>query len=184
MQLARARQCLGAALHVELAIEVIDVLFDCADLAGDILCAREASGQPRHLARINPAAGRSSILFDPNPDFDRHDLGAIERLRWENAEGISCFGDLVYPVGYRAGARYPLIIVQYTSRGFLRGGVGDEFPVQLFASKGYFVLNVQRPRSPLAGHEDISSIERMRAEMADFRERRSILSARRNGRFP
>lgn len=154
-----------------------DLLFDCVDLAGDILCAREASRQPRHLVRISAATGRSSVLFNPNPDFDGHDLGAIERLRWENAEGIPCFGDLVYPVGFRAGTRYPLIIVQYISRGFLRGGVGDEFPVQLFASRGYFVLNIQRPRSPVAGHEDVPSTERMRAELKDFRERRSILSA-------
>ena len=33
-----------------------------------------------------------------------------------------------------------MVIVQYRTRGFLRGGVGDEMPIQAFANRGYFVL--------------------------------------------
>jgi dipeptidyl aminopeptidase/acylaminoacyl peptidase len=154
-----------------------DLLLDCTSSGDDIVCARETSGQPRHLVRIDPRNGRVTTLFNPNEMFARLSLGRIERIKWRNSEGIPCFGDLVYPVGYQSGRRYPLIIVQYTSRGFLRGGTGDEYPIQLFANRGYLVLSLQRPQSPLAGQEDLPSTARLRAEMSGFRERRSILSA-------
>ncbi|WP_313802591.1 Atxe2 family lasso peptide isopeptidase [Sphingobium sp.] len=154
-----------------------DLLLDCTSAGSSIICARETSRRPRHLVRIDTRNGRVTVLFDPNDGFGKLSLGRTERVRWRNAEGVPCFGDLVYPVGYRKGQRYPLIIVQYTSRGFLRGGTGDEYPIQLFANRGYLVLSVQRPQSPLAGQEDLPSNARLKAEMEGFRERRSILSA-------
>lgn len=154
-----------------------DLLLDCKASGTKFICAREASLKPRHLVSIDPASGNAKILFDPNPSFAKLPLGNVKRLYWRNADGIPCWGDLVFPVGFKDGVRYPLIVVQYTSRGFLRGGTGDEYPIQLFANEGYLVLNVQRLPSPLAGREDLPSIERIRAELEGFRERRSILSA-------
>lgn len=152
-------------------------LIDCIPAGENAICARETSLQPRHLVRIDLRAGRTDTVFDPNPGFAHLDLGAVRRLRWSNDQGVPCFGDLVFPVGYRKGKRYPLIVVQYTSRGFLRGGTGDEFPIQLFANQGYAVLSVQRPRSPIVAAGDVSQAARDRANLEDFRERRSILSA-------
>ncbi|WIW89570.1 Atxe2 family lasso peptide isopeptidase [Sphingobium sp. V4] len=154
-----------------------DLLLDCTSSDGSLICARETSKEPRHLIRIDPRNGSVTVLFDPNIGFGKLSLGRTERVWWHNAEGIACFGDLIYPVGYSKGKRYPLIVVQYTSRGFLRGGTGDEYPIQLFANRGYLVLSVQRPQSPLAGQEYLPSNARLKAEMEGFRERRSILSA-------
>ncbi|WIW90288.1 Atxe2 family lasso peptide isopeptidase (plasmid) [Sphingobium sp. V4] len=153
-----------------------DLLIDCTPIADDVLCGREGSTRPRYLDRISLETGRSSALFDPNPAFDKLSLGRVERLQWKNDRGIECFGDLTYPPDYEQGRPYPLIVVQYESRGFLRGGTGDEYPVQLFAREGYLVLTVQRPRSPLFGL-GLSSIERQRRQNEGFDERRSILSA-------
>src|SRR3546814_3673442 len=72
-------------------------------------------------------------------------MGRAQRIMLKSSVGIQAFGDLVYPADYRAGQRYPLIVVQYESRGFLRGGTGDEFPIQAFASNGFSVLSIQRP---------------------------------------
>jgi hypothetical protein len=154
-----------------------DQLLDCADAAGSFICARETSARPRHLVKISPRTSSAETLFDPNPQMAGLSLGRVQRLHWRNAEGIACFGDLVFPTDFQKGARYPLIVVQYTTRGFLRGGTGDEYPIQLFANQGYLVLSVQRPASPLAGQENLPSNARLRAEMEGFRERRSILSA-------
>jgi dipeptidyl aminopeptidase/acylaminoacyl peptidase len=93
-----------------------------------------------------------------------------------NDQGVECFGDLVYPPDFQPGRRYPLIVVQYESRGFLRGGTGDEYPIQIFAREGYLVLSIQRPRSPLFG-KGLSTTERQRQQNEGFLERRSILSA-------
>ncbi len=153
-----------------------DLLIDCKPIDDDVLCGREGPTHPRYLSRIDLRTGKSVPLFDPNPTFGTLKFGNVERQLWRNDQGIECFGDLVYPPDYQPGRRYPLIVVQYESRGFLRGGTGDEYPVQLFARAGYLVLNVQRPRSPLYGL-GLSSIERQRRQNDGFMERRSILSA-------
>lgn len=153
-----------------------DLLMNCGPLSADIICAREGSTHPRYLDRIDARTGHSAALFEPNPAFSKLALGRVERMTWKNDRNIECFGDLVYPPGYKAGQRYPLIVVQYESRGFLRGGTGDEYPVQLFAREGYLVLTVQRPRSPYFGL-GLASAERQRRQLKGFEERRSILSA-------
>src|SRR3546814_16462984 len=73
--------------------------------------------------------------------------------------GTETFGDLVYPVNYDRRKKYPLIVVQYISRGFLRGGVGDEFPIQVFANRGYAVLSIQRPKLTALALESHSAAE-------------------------
>jgi hypothetical protein len=154
-----------------------DLLLNCGGFADGAICAREGSTQPRHVVRIDFATGVSTTLFDPNPDFARHPLGTVRRLTWRNNLGVESFGDLVYPVGYEPGHRYPLIVVQYTSRGFLRGGTGDEYPVQIFANHGFLVLNIQHPQSPVPYDPRLSEDDKARLNLVGFRERRSILSS-------
>ena len=154
-----------------------DVLADCAPDAAGLLCLREGSLTPRRLERLDPATGRRSVLFDPNPEFRALTLGPAERLHLVNGFGLPVLADLVLPVGYRAGTRYPLIVVQYDTRGFLRGGTGDAFPIQLYANKGYAVLSVSRPNLT-PGYDkrtDLTAIERANTDA--FANRRSELSA-------
>ena len=40
-----------------------------------------------------------------------------------------------------------MVVVQYDTRGFLRGGTGDEYPIQAFANRGYAVLSFRRPQA-------------------------------------
>lgn len=154
-----------------------DLLLDCQPANQRLLCAREQSARPRHLIVLDVDTGRSEVVYDPNEGFQRFSLGRVERLYWRNEFGIEAFGDLIYPVGYVRGHRYPLIVVQYISRGFLRGGVGDEFPIQVFANRGYAVLSVNRPAPadlPInSSKSDTSKITLFRS----FGERRSVLSA-------
>jgi dipeptidyl aminopeptidase/acylaminoacyl peptidase len=154
-----------------------DLLIDCQRIGENILCAREQSSMPRHIVALNPATGVARLVYDPNPDFARFTVGRVQRLHWRNAFEIETFGDFVYPVNYKAGHSYPLIVVQYTSRGFLRGGVGDEFPIQAFANRGYAVLSVQRPdaRGLIADATTMGEFEH--GLMVDFKDRRSVLSS-------
>src|SRR3546814_2311142 len=85
--------------------------------------------------KLDPTTSTSKSIFEPNPEFSALSLGRVERMRWKNVYGIESFGDLVLPVEYKPGTRYPLVIVQYESSGFLRGGTGDEYPIQDFASR-------------------------------------------------
>lgn len=122
-----------------------DVLIGCALAEKTLLCGLEESAHPRRIARVDLATGKVHIRFDPNPEFAQLRLGKIERIRWTNPNGSLSFGDLVYPVAYEPGKRYPLIVVQYRTQGFLRGGIGDEYPIQLLAAHGYAVLSFDRP---------------------------------------
>jgi dipeptidyl aminopeptidase/acylaminoacyl peptidase len=165
------------APHPKRLYATADLLLDCQPLGQDLVCARERSADPRHVVLLNPDTGHASVVYDANEAFHRFSLGAIERLQWRNEFGIETFGDLVYPVGYQPGRTYPLIVVQYISRGFLRGGVGDEFPIQLFANHGYAVLSVQRPESSLLPLRSGQNGSRRDSLLKDFIDRRSVLSA-------
>jgi dipeptidyl aminopeptidase/acylaminoacyl peptidase len=153
-----------------------DLLADCQQWKRGLVCLLESSLSPRRLVFLDPRTGRTITLFEPNPEFKRLTLGASERLQWENAYGVPSFGDLVYPVGYTPGRRYPLIIVQYQTRGFLRGGTGDEYPIQAFANRGYAVLSLERPRDYgyfiAAGEAGVD-----RADLLDFADRKSVQSS-------
>ena len=81
------------------------------------------------------------------------------------------------PVRYRPGQRYPLIVVQYVTRGFLRGGTGDEYPIQVFANNGFAVLSIERPRSPAIAPNARSYTDLDKADLAGFLDKRNVLSA-------
>jgi dipeptidyl aminopeptidase/acylaminoacyl peptidase len=159
--------------------ETIDVLAGCQNAGPELVCARDRSTAPRQIVAIDPETGSSRLLFDPNPGFAHLRLGTARRLLWKNRYGVESYGDLVLPPGYRPGRRLPLILVQYLSRGFLRGGTGDEFPIQLFAARGFAVLSVQAPPSYAERHPDAHWPTWEAAERADiqgWRDRRSLAS--------
>ncbi|WP_070152035.1 Atxe2 family lasso peptide isopeptidase [Sphingobium phenoxybenzoativorans] len=155
-----------------------DLLTGCA-LRGDaLLCLRENSVTPRHIVSVDVKNGKSRTLFDPNPEFRAIRLGSVERLRWKNDRGLAARGDLVLPPGHKKGERLPLIIVQYNSNGFLRGGTGDEYPVHLFAAQGFAVLSFERPASAAILAPGIKSwADFATANQKDWADRRSLLSA-------
>lgn len=153
-----------------------DDLVECQPLENDLLCLREQSRRPRHFLRLELAHRNEQIIFDPNPQFASMTMGDVERLNWRNGYGVPFYGDLVYPVGFRTDQRYPLIVVQYRTKGFLRGGIGDEVPIQAFANQGYFVLVVDN-----LTYEDIVGRQASARALAaafnhDFAGRRNILS--------
>lgn len=154
-----------------------DLLTSCTPDGTFVLCLVDASLEPRQLVRLDPESGRRETLFDPNPEFARLTLGKAERLRWTNEFGIETIGDLVLPVGYRPGRAYPLVVVQYDTRGFLRGGTDDEYPIQAFANRGYAVLSFSRPRSPAQklGAKDYEEAGRL--DLRQFADRRSVQSS-------
>jgi len=153
-----------------------DMLLGCVPSGGTLVCLREGALQPRRLERLEPESGQRTLLFDANPEFAGLTLGKVERLRSRNSFGIESFADLVLPVGYVRGRRYPLVVVQYHSRGFLRGGTGDDYPIQAFANRGFAVLSVDRPRA--VGFESTTdALEADRINLKDFADRRSVLEA-------
>ncbi len=80
-------------------------------------------------------------LVDVNPQVADMALGREEEVEWTSTDGKRVGGVLVYPVGYREGTRYPLIVAIHggpASADVLRfnGGYG----AQVYAGAGYAVL--------------------------------------------
>jgi dipeptidyl aminopeptidase/acylaminoacyl peptidase len=175
-RLALFRWRISAEPAPALVFDTDDALLSCELVQASLICARESAVQPRTLVRIDPDTGHVTTLYDPNPQVASLRLGAVERLTWTDPQGVPSYGDLVLPPDHKPGERHPLIIVQYQSEGFLRGGTGDEYPIQLFASRGYAVLSVQRPW-PAGLEGDVPDANAMqRANVKDWADRRRILA--------
>lgn len=153
-----------------------DLLVECHSLVNDLICLRERALNPRHIVRLNVAKRKQTILFDPNPIFRTLTMGKVERLHWRTDAGIACYGDLVYPVGYQAGKQYPLIITQYRTRGFLRGGTGDEVPIQAFANRGFMILSVENLEYEAVVGQRATPEEELAAFTNDFIGRKAQLA--------
>ncbi|ALJ16610.1 Atxe2 family lasso peptide isopeptidase [Sphingopyxis macrogoltabida] len=124
--------------------ETEDAFTGC-QLAAQLICGRETSLRPRDVIEIDLESGETRPLANLNPEWDALMPGPVTRLRWVNRFGLEGIGDLVLPPGAQSRAPLPLVIVQYNTRGFLRGGVGDEYPIQAIGAEGFAVLSISRP---------------------------------------
>jgi dipeptidyl aminopeptidase/acylaminoacyl peptidase len=151
-----------------------DVLLGCQLAVQHLVCAHEGSRQPRSLVSIDLETGKLETVVDLNPEFAAIKLGSVQRLTWTNAFGVSDFGDLVIPPDAKPGEQFPLIVVQYETRGFLRGGTDDEYPIFLFAAHRIAVLSFQHPDGvyPESGAKDWTEVNRL--NYADWTNRRNI----------
>jgi dipeptidyl aminopeptidase/acylaminoacyl peptidase len=150
-----------------------DVLSSCAPSAATIICRIDSSLRPGRLVRLEPLGGERETLFDPNPEFAHFTLGKAERLHFRNGMGSETIADLVFPVGYRVGEKVPMVVVQYETRGFLRGGTDDEYPIQAFANRGYAVFSFKRPQlASTLNAEDYDEFGRQ--NLRQFADRRNV----------
>jgi dipeptidyl aminopeptidase/acylaminoacyl peptidase len=128
------------------------ILDSCEPVANEIVCLRETPLQPRHVAAIHIRTGTLRRIADVNPEFASFDLGRVERIEWGTGPTAAkyryssrTFGFILYPPGYDARKKYPLFIAPYTAGGFLRGDLGDEHPMLVYAANGFIVLNSTFP---------------------------------------
>ncbi|WP_293976679.1 Atxe2 family lasso peptide isopeptidase [Sphingomonas sp.] len=160
-----------------LLLSTQDAIFGCRLVQVELVCAHEGSTSPRSIVAISLRDGTRRSVFEPNPEFALLALGTVKRLEWTNSFGISTFGDLVLPPNRKDNRRLPLVVVQYDSRGFLRGGTADEYPIQVLATHGFAVLSFNRP--PRYGNTlpVTNEQEYMQANNKGWMDRRSNVSS-------
>ncbi len=151
-----------------------EMIQGCAAAAREAVCLIDSAASPRKVVAIDPHSGRRRVLFDPNPEFGAIRLGDVRRIKLRNDRGFETWADLVLPPGYSSG-RLPLVAVQYRSRGFLRGGVGVDYPIFAFAARGIAVLSFERP--DFVGSSAPSEAEFYAANTRDWADRRSVQDA-------
>lgn len=159
-----------------LLLRTEDLILGCQSGKGELFCGYERSLEPRRVVAISARDGAVSTVYEPNPDFARHRFGAVQRLYWK-FQGGEAFGDLVLPPDYRNDRKLPLVVVQYTSRGFLRGGTGDEYPILPLAAAGFAVLSFQRPTDYANRFPAANIAEFSRNNVAGWADRRHVLNA-------
>jgi dipeptidyl aminopeptidase/acylaminoacyl peptidase len=106
---------------------------------------REDGEHPREVMLVRLEQGSEPrLLTDTNPGVRELLSFKKERITWEGAEGQSIEGLVIYPVGYRAGQKVPLVLNVHGgpagthSNTFSAGSRIYAWP--LFAQKGYAIL--------------------------------------------
>jgi dipeptidyl aminopeptidase/acylaminoacyl peptidase len=83
-------------------------------------------------------------LSDANKDFPKLRIGPTEVIRWKSKDGKEIEGLLTYPVNYKSGKKYPLILnIHGGPAGVFTQtftAAGSVYPIQAFAQQGYAVL--------------------------------------------
>jgi dipeptidyl aminopeptidase/acylaminoacyl peptidase len=103
-------------------------------------CVRQDPVTPPQVAFVDLRTGAARVVTDVNPEWKNLRLSPAAPIDWANDDYMH--GHLVKPLDYQPGKRYPLVVTTYRDgASFLRGGVGDEYPIQVFAANGFAVLN-------------------------------------------
>lgn len=106
---------------------------------GAIAFIGSTAAHPDELYVLSSPGAKPRRLTDTNAFVDTLDLGRSETIRWKTADGFDADGVLTYPVGFREGGKYPLVLV-------IHGGPESASTIrfaplpQLLAAQGFLVF--------------------------------------------
>jgi dipeptidyl aminopeptidase/acylaminoacyl peptidase/leucyl aminopeptidase (aminopeptidase T) len=110
---------------------------------GTIAFTWSHSEQPADVYISAADSFRPTRLTDTNPQLKDISLGRTEVVRWKSRDGMEIEGLLLYPIGYQAGRKYPLIV---NVHGGPAGAYGQSFMAgwanfgQVWAGKGWLAF--------------------------------------------
>ena len=122
-----------------------DLFRRCEKVRKRLICSRQTWTTPDEIVSLDINTGEVIVLVDFNPTLKSKSFTTIEKLFSRDQFGNLAHAHLVYPKNYTSEKTYPLVVVQYRSHGFLRGGVGDEHPIHVLADHGMAVLSFDDP---------------------------------------
>ena len=111
---------------------------------------------PVLLGRIRGGAA-PSLVWDPNPQLRRINLGMVSLERWKDKNGNSWSGILALPPSYDPKLRYPLVIQTYSynaKKFFTDGQYTTGYGGRALAAKGIIVLQMERPTKYIQTPQD------------------------------
>jgi dipeptidyl aminopeptidase/acylaminoacyl peptidase len=114
-------------------------------VGGTLAWISETSNEPPEVYASTGASFAPRRLTNTNPQAADFGHGAQRVVTWKSAaDSESIEGVLTLPVGYREGTRVPLLVVVHGGPAGVTGarypGAGSAYPVQVFSSLGYAVL--------------------------------------------
>ncbi len=113
----------------------------CAAAFDALVCVAGEADRPPRLERIDLESGERRILFEPNVGLARDmvEYAPAHPLYWTDAHGARFTGQF-FPAANMGGVPPPLFVVYYRCSGFLRGSMGDEWPLATLARNGIAAL--------------------------------------------
>jgi dipeptidyl aminopeptidase/acylaminoacyl peptidase len=122
--------------------------------AAAVCVVAEATRPPRLMRIALDGPARQRALAAPNAILDAAPHPAVRLLEWRAADGRSFNGWLMSPPGVRHSA--PLFVTYYLCEGYLRGGFGDEFPLEAMAQAGIATLCINKAYQSEANHDPVA----------------------------
>lgn len=113
-------------------------------------CIAQGQTTPPAVVTVDVASGEIRRVAPVSTAHETLDPLSIEPRTWVNRHGYKATGYIVWPRGYEKGKRYPAILFTHgtdTDDRFANRENQWEYPVQLFAERGYVVLLVNDPSS-------------------------------------
>lgn len=114
----------------------------CAASADALVCVAAEADHPPRLEAIAMDGGDRRVLYAPNQGLEADIEATVPArlIRWKDANGHEFTGQLFEARGASAASPPPLFVTLYNCYGFLRGGVGDEWPLATLAGDGISAL--------------------------------------------
>lgn len=114
---------------------------ECGLASSALVCVAAEADSPPRLERVDLETGKRTLLFEPNAALGRDMATATPArlLRWKDANGQEFTGQFFAASGTQ-GAPAPLFVSYYSCPGFVRGGLGDEWPMATLAEDGIAAL--------------------------------------------
>ena len=109
------------------------------------VCVTAAADTPPRLERVDLETGARRILHDPNRSLaEAVRASGPSACEWTDDHGQAFSGQYFPPTRQRSGPA-PLFITYYGCPGYLRGGLGDEWPLASLAGAGVAALCIDEP---------------------------------------
>jgi len=139
-------------LEDEVALGATDLAYN-VDVSADgkvIAFVAERADRPPEVMVTQDALSHMNRLTSLNPQVTRLALGGAKLVQWTGPQGEILRGALLMPSTYVPGRRFPLVVKVYggsrlsnrLNRFGLESGIDN---LQLLATRGYAVLNVDAP---------------------------------------
>lgn len=114
----------------------------CALSSDTLVCVAAEADHPPRLEAIDVENGHRRIVFAPNKGLEADIAATVpaKLIRWKDAQGREFTGQFFEARGTSIGRPPPLFVTFYSCDGFLRGGLGDEWPLATLAEDGISAL--------------------------------------------
>lgn len=111
-------------------------------------CIQEGLNSPPELVAVEARLGHVRRIAPVSPRHEEISPLRISPRKWVNRLGYYATGFIIWPRDFTKGKRYPTIVVTHGSdvdERFSNATMQWNYPVQLFAERGYVVLLINDP---------------------------------------